>query len=370
VITDAVSLPRLFSNTLPIREPKRSECADDRGNLLVAISELTGAMGTHLVRHTDATGTFCDPLRGRTACSVDAETFDLIENALVARCPALEPIWTRRSAILVRDVLVAKLADRTDGSLWIVLEFDRHDRQLAARASDLLRPIAMIVEAHLAQGDQVNELRDHKRAAMAALDRDDCGTIALKADNTIVFANAAAQTILAEEAVLQIRRGVVRPTRYQDAVRFQVALDCVLANAAVMNGRRRGAIMMLEHPTYTRPLVAVLVPVQAHDAGTNGMHETSAIIYLIRPDRVGQRGLDQLCQLYKLTPVETRLVGQLVGGNCVATAASNMRIKPDTARAYLKQIFAKTGTHRQAELLHLIGHSLRGIPTDVEFDAL
>lgn len=368
--TEAISLPRLFPNRPAVSEPVHVERRDDRRDLLNAIRELTGAIGAHLVLHVDAAGAFCNPLKARTIASVDAEALDLIENAMVARTPALEPIWSRRSTLLVRDVLIAKLADRADGSLWIVLEFDRHDRQSAASASDLLKPVAMIVDAHLEQVELVNELRDHKRAAMAALDRDDCGAIALKADNTIVFANAAAQAILAEEAVLQVRRGVVRPTRYQDAVRFQVALDCVLANAAARNGRRRGAIMMLEHPTYTRPLVAVLVPVPSNGAGANSALDASAIIYLIRPDRVGQRGLDQLCQLYKLTPVETRLVGQLVSGHCVATAASNMRIKPDTARAYLKQIFAKTGTHRQAELIHLIGHSLRGIPTDVEFDAL
>ncbi|MFM9977987.1 MAG: helix-turn-helix transcriptional regulator [Sphingomonadaceae bacterium] len=323
-----------------------------------------------MMMHNDATGAFHDPLSGQMAFGVDAATLDLVEGALMARRQALDPIWARRSDLLVRDVLIAKLADRADGSLWVVLEFDRHERVAATRAADLLKPIAMLVEAHLEQADKIAALSDHKRLAMAALDRDDCGLIAVKADNSIVFTNAAAQSILSEEAVLHIRRGVIRPTRYQDAVRFQVALDGVLGAAMRRSERRRGAIMMLEHPSYSRPLVVVLVPVQSPAGGSTPAIDASAVIYLVRPDRVGQRGLEQLCQLHKLTPVETRLVGHLVGGSCVATSAANMRIKPDTARAYLKQIFAKTGTHRQTELLHLISHSLRGIPTDVEFDAL
>lgn len=54
-----------------------------------------------------------------------------------------------------------------------------------------------------------------------------------------------------------------------------------------------------------------------------------------------------------LTAAEARLVGLLVQGLSLSTAASSLNIRPSTARSRLKAIFEKTATHRQADLLRL-----------------
>jgi DNA-binding CsgD family transcriptional regulator len=64
-----------------------------------------------------------------------------------------------------------------------------------------------------------------------------------------------------------------------------------------------------------------------------------------------------VCSLYRLTTTEASLVCHLVLGRTIAEAAEQMRIRTQTARAYLKQIFVKTNTHRQADLIRLILNS-------------
>src|SRR5262249_26878057 len=57
---------------------------------------------------------------------------------------------------------------------------------------------------------------------------------------------------------------------------------------------------------------------------------------------------------FGLTPSEARLVLQLVTGETLRSAAAELHISYETARTQLKNIFSKTGTCRQAELVAVI----------------
>lgn len=57
---------------------------------------------------------------------------------------------------------------------------------------------------------------------------------------------------------------------------------------------------------------------------------------------------------FGLTPAEQRLAVALADGTGLREAAGHLGICLSTARAQLKAIFAKTGTHRQAELVALL----------------
>jgi DNA-binding CsgD family transcriptional regulator len=68
--------------------------------------------------------------------------------------------------------------------------------------------------------------------------------------------------------------------------------------------------------------------------------------------------------LYALTPTEAQLTALLMQGVSLAEAADQLRVSRHTIRNHLKNIFAKTGAGRQAELVRqlLIG------PTQLMFD--
>lgn len=57
---------------------------------------------------------------------------------------------------------------------------------------------------------------------------------------------------------------------------------------------------------------------------------------------------------FGLTTAEARLAAKLVQGMRVADAGGELGMTPSTARWHLKNIFAKTGTRRQADLLRLL----------------
>jgi DNA-binding CsgD family transcriptional regulator len=57
---------------------------------------------------------------------------------------------------------------------------------------------------------------------------------------------------------------------------------------------------------------------------------------------------------FGLTPAEARLALHLVAGETLRSAEVKLSITYETARTHLKNIFNKTGTCRQAELLVFI----------------
>ena len=52
------------------------------------------------------------------------------------------------------------------------------------------------------------------------------------------------------------------------------------------------------------------------------------------------------------------MVSRLAAGQTVAEIAAARRVRPDTVRIQLKQVFAKTGTARQSELVALVLRTL------------
>ena len=70
--------------------------------------------------------------------------------------------------------------------------------------------------------------------------------------------------------------------------------------------------------------------------------------------------IDLLRCHFGLTPAEARLALHLVAGETLRSAAVKLSISYETARTSLKNIFGKTGTCRQAELVIIILTALPG----------
>jgi len=66
-----------------------------------------------------------------------------------------------------------------------------------------------------------------------------------------------------------------------------------------------------------------------------------------------QDAADAAAAAFKLTPAETRVLANLLGGRTLAETAATLGIAPTTAKSHLENIFAKTGVARQADLMRL-----------------
>jgi DNA-binding CsgD family transcriptional regulator len=62
----------------------------------------------------------------------------------------------------------------------------------------------------------------------------------------------------------------------------------------------------------------------------------------------------QLCAAFGLTLAEAKLAAKLASGSGIISAAASLGVSRETARTQVKAVFAKTNTHRQAELAALV----------------
>ena len=175
-------------------------------------------------------------------------------------------------------------------------------------------------------------------------------------------AKSSSRRHLADGSGLRLRRGTLRPADHAKAIRFVAALDSVVESRDLGQARRaRASVMLLDGKGNARATVVVIAPAGSQTRGA------AAIVYVLQPSQGTARGLDTLCHLHGLSRVEGRLIAHLIAGLTLTEAATEMHVKIETARSYLKQIFAKTGMHRQTDVVALMTRYLRAIRGDFDF---
>ncbi len=187
---------------------------------------------------------------------------------------------------------------------------------------------------------------------MGALANVDFGVIALDRDAKIVFENPAASRILDSAKVLQRCRGSLSARGAVESVKLRVAIDQVLSGKRMDDGVACETLVVIGRATpASSPLVAAVTPVG--DSGFEG-NDSAAIVYIFDPATPNDQTLAPLARWYGLSAAEARLVRMLVAGRSVAEIAGREALKQDTVRTYLKNIFRKTSTKSQTDLVRLM----------------
>lgn len=164
----------------------------------------------------------------------------------------------------------------------------------------------------------------------------------------IVSSNPLADRILAEDEGLR-RRGEELALAAPDQQR---TIATLLAGG---DGGSPLPRFRIERPVHG-DLVVTARPlrVEAIHAGTGAL-----ALFLSRPGAEAAADPQTLRDLLGLTMAEARLASVLAEGGTLVDAARRLGIAHNTAKVQLRQVFAKTGVHRQAQLVALLA-SLNG----------
>jgi DNA-binding CsgD family transcriptional regulator/PAS domain-containing protein len=127
-----------------------------------------------------------------------------------------------------------------------------------------------------------------------------------------------------------------------------------LARATGTSARqpRIGTALGLARLCSVTRISAMVAPVHENTVGFDS--ETAAIVFASDPDDTPCTPEDLLCKTYGLTRHQAQLAGWLMRGEDLKGYAQAYEVTYDTARSHLKQVFAKTGVKRQADLIRLL----------------
>ena len=199
-------------------------------------------------------------------------------------------------------------------------------------------------------------LEIERDVAFGALDQLPWGVMFVDKHRKRLATNRHAQDLLVAGDGLTARGNTLRAELADETAR----LEKLLGDALDRRGREGASgTLSITRPSGAPPLNVVIVPLHVK---TERFAEQGPIaaIFVTDPDMpLHSSDQQQLRDLYSLTRGEARFAAWLLQGKSVEEAAAAMGITINTARAYLKRIYQKTGVRRQPELMRLL---LLGLP--------
>lgn len=245
-----------------------------------------------------------------------------------------------------------------NSSAWLGIAASRDSEPFGT--PDRLRLIRRLVP-HLQQAIRTEaklvHLKQGECALSTALEQVERGIVIIGLDGRIMRLNSRAETILASGDGLHLgQHGSIGASLARTDRKLRDLM--YLATDSHDNRVPRGGTLSCPRLSGRCDYAVHVVPLAADIAGigTVGLGEAraAALIVIDDPDRETDLDTTALRELYALTGTESEVALRLAQGDRMELIAENFSVSITTVRTHLQHIFDKTGTHRQAELVHLL----------------
>lgn len=194
---------------------------------------------------------------------------------------------------------------------------------------------------------QLSELKDAVATNSELLNRLPVGLILFDQDGRAQFINQQAETLIHNAESFSLNpagRCLAGNSSETHALRDLIIKAAELGQSNAISLQRRSS---------SRPLTASVVSLRNQRSPFFGAGSAVAL-FLHDPDRPLNIDDSLLTQCYGLSPSEAKLAIALLSGQTPADYAETRGISNNTVKTQLKQVLAKTGTHRQSELVQML----------------
>lgn len=243
--------------------------------------------------------------------------------------------------------------------LVVVLHRRAGDRQgFNAATQDYTCQLARHLRQALLLRDALEEERRRGQALGALVDRMRFGVLLCDAAGRVLWMNGRAQTLLARHTALVVRNGRITGGSAQDATLVQQLMRVASETG---DGTRFDTCCATIGAAHGEPLHCLAVPL-AQDAtqpSAGPLRGEGRVALLIgAPGAVPRLDPEAVERLLGLSPTEARLAVAICEGMSLKCYARARGVAEGTARFQLKQVLAKTGATRQADLVRLVFSSV------------
>lgn len=182
------------------------------------------------------------------------------------------------------------------------------------------------------------------------LERVGLGVMILDEAKRLLFANRVAEHVLAEENGMRVSKGRLRvPPR--SARSFDHLVHQAIRTSSGSGG---GAGGMLNVPVHRGEALRIFISPLPRDRVAFGLAAPAVLVLLGDPDAAAPTPVDGLRKAFSLTHAEALLLSALVSGERLSHYADRAGISIGTGRTHLKHLLAKTGYHRQVDLVRAV----------------
>lgn len=232
-----------------------------------------------------------------------------------------------------------------------------HRPRDAGAYTDQERRHAALILPHLQRalrlGQRFAELSYQHEVALQALDRFDTGAMIVDGACRILHASAMAETLMRECPELVVVRGCLSLHSPMLKDKLSALVHAALETAHGRAAKPGSALLI---PRSRRiPLVLEVAPLRPASS-VFGEARPAVLVFIRDPEAPLE--VARLRDLFGLTRTEATVAVALGRGQSMDDIATDMGIGIGTARTHLKRILAKTGMHRQAQLVALLARSI------------
>jgi DNA-binding CsgD family transcriptional regulator len=199
--------------------------------------------------------------------------------------------------------------------------------------------IAMRLETVTAQGHTTGE----------ALDCLPYGAVFVDLQGKLLFCNRNAETLLQNRDGLTVHHGRLVAVDIRERSKLETLLQHVAQDPASLDSLRPAHVTICRDNNAC-PLSVSAIRLSAHQR-TFITTQPTILLLIVDPATARPTDSDFMRQRYAFTHAEARLALALLAGHSLQRAADEVGMTYETARWYLKILFQKTATRRQAEFV-------------------
>jgi DNA-binding CsgD family transcriptional regulator/PAS domain-containing protein len=248
--------------------------------------------------------------------------------------------------------LFAVVERETDGVMLLMLARREGKPDFEDDIVGDIQTLVPAVEQALHAGRGVRRLRALENAALRAIDVMPIGVVMLDQNGAVIEANRSARAVLEAGEGLTVANGGLavdiggRQTQLRELITRSEKQAPAFASGEL-------TLLPVRRQAGQRPLTLLLMPLE-QTIEAHVKQAPVALLFIGDPER--SVGFDQtrIARLYGLSRAESRVAALLASGYRLEQVAEALDIAYETVRKHLKQIFGKTGTYRQAELVRML----------------
>jgi len=209
---------------------------------------------------------------------------------------------------------------------------------------------------HLQRAVAIGRVFDRRKAAGEALtetlDHVEAAVFLVGSDGVIAFANNPAKTMLDDARLLREWGKALRaPDPKADRILRDIFVSAENGDASV---GIRGVAVPLTDAAQEQWFAHVLPLTSGNRRQTGLAHAAVAAVFIRKTALDAPPPLESIAKLYKLTASEIRVLDALLKVDGVKAMAEMLGLSQATVRTHLHNVFQKTGTRRQSELVKLV----------------
>ena len=198
---------------------------------------------------------------------------------------------------------------------------------------------------------RLGSVRRARVALAEILDRLPTGVLVFDSRRSPLIVNRSARRILDLRDGFSVENGRPRLADRREDTAFQ-SLLAKACNSGLVGQRGLSDVMQVSRPSGRRAFVLMVAPLL--DTPPRAAAGEAVSVAFIADQETGHyTATEVLKELYTLTDAEAELVRMLAEGRSLDQVAAARSVTINTVRSQLKQVFSKTDTNRQGDLVRL-----------------